>query len=1108
MCKLLKHRWIRYGWRTLVTAAALLAVMLLCGSGLRRGVSTDSAAATVDPAVVAEYKALREPVLDLAQAPDFWQDTDYAEDEAAAWWPKGESPLLVELVRAGELPPVAERVGPEPVVVRGFAGIGTYGGDWWRMVNDIDGVRLVMQYELKNNQLVRFSPYGEPIRPHLAREVVPSENYKVWTVHLRRGVRWSDGVPFTAEDLHWWWHSYRLNDEIGYQDETMKVNGVLGDLEKVDDYTVRFVFPESNPGWLRKQADAAGALYISAPKHYMQPFHPTEGDKELVARLCKELVISPKQLFREKNHPLNPDRPKLGPWLFRTHKSNGPWTAVRNPYYFAVDEQGNQLPYIDRLVFRQVSTQLQPKALTDGLCSFVMATAQADYGSLVSQQKAGGYQVRHWAPEGRGRLTVIPNRQLPVKPGDVVEQAKRELLRNKEFRRALSIAINRQVIIDAEFKGIGRPAALMPTAGVPWFDPTALTANAEYDPDRANRLLDSLGLTKRDSDGMRTLPDGTRLNLYLVARPGEVAPLQFLIEDWRDVGLRVILQEKPHRLYLRAQKYADLQRSGDGSAGALGWGALGAGAPYWDWYYKGGMYGSEASRAPEIDQPDAIELEAMRAGQDAGNTFDMAERVRLAHRAMDIARDQVWAVNVGTAGPNLALVKNGLRGVPDMLLSSFMVCTPNNGCPEAWYWDNPDTINGTQQATNRYLTERRAAILAELRHATPKPQEAAMQAAASGRAHAPRSPLGGLLKWTVIGIALIGGVLLVMRQPFVLRRLVIMVPTLVIISVIVYVGVQLPPGSYLETMIDNLERSGQRAQAQAEMKQLTEMYHLDEAPVRNYCRWTGLLWFTSFKAEDRGLLQGNLGRSMANDGAFVSDLLGDRLLLTMTISFGTILLTWLIAIPIGVYSAVRQYSVADYVLTIGGFIGMCVPQFILALVLMLLARELFGVTVMGLFSSQYAMQEAWSWGKIVDLLKHIWLPMVIVGFGGTAGMIRVMRANLLDELKKPYVITAKAKGVRPLKLLFKYPFRLALNPFIAGIGALFPMLISGSAIVAIILSLPTVGPLLLDAVMLEDTYMAGSLLLVLSTLSVFGVLVSDLLLMALDPRIRMEGSSR
>jgi ABC-type dipeptide/oligopeptide/nickel transport system permease component len=205
---------------------------------------------------------------------------------------------------------------------------------------------------------------------------------------------------------------------------------------------------------------------------------------------------------------------------------------------------------------------------------------------------------------------------------------------------------------------------------------------------------------------------------------------------------------------------------------------------------------------------------------------------------------------------------------------------------------------------------------------------------------------------------------------------------------------------------------------------------------------------------------------------------------------------------------VRQYSWGDYVLTFLGFIGMCVPSFLLALVLMYLSREFLGLHVDRLFSDKYALQPFWDLPKFLDMCKHMWVPVVILGIGGTAGMIRVMRGNLLDELKKPYVTTARAKGVRPLKLLLKYPFRIALNPFISGIGGLFPQLVSGGAIVSIVLSLPTVGPLMLDALLNEDTMMAGSMLMVLSLLGVFGVLVSDLLLLWLDPRIRFEGGSR
>jgi ABC-type dipeptide/oligopeptide/nickel transport system permease component len=243
-------------------------------------------------------------------------------------------------------------------------------------------------------------------------------------------------------------------------------------------------------------------------------------------------------------------------------------------------------------------------------------------------------------------------------------------------------------------------------------------------------------------------------------------------------------------------------------------------------------------------------------------------------------------------------------------------------------------------------------------------------------------------------------------------------------------------------------------------------------------------------------------------GRPVNDIVGDRIALTVFIAFGTILLTWAIALPIGIYSAVKQYSLGDYLFTFLGFMGMCIPPFLLALIGMYVGKVVFGVSVSGLFSSEYGAQPQWDWAKVADLLRHIWLPIAVITVGGTAGMIRVMRGNLLDELRKPYVMTAKAKGLRPLRVLFKYPVRLALNPFVSGIGALFPKLISGGAIVAIVLSLPTVGPLMLNALKMEDMYLAGSMLMVLSMLGVFGTLVSDLLLLWLDPRIRFKGGSK
>ncbi|MGE9293716.1 MAG: ABC transporter permease, partial [Puniceicoccales bacterium] len=292
-----------------------------------------------------------------------------------------------------------------------------------------------------------------------------------------------------------------------------------------------------------------------------------------------------------------------------------------------------------------------------------------------------------------------------------------------------------------------------------------------------------------------------------------------------------------------------------------------------------------------------------------------------------------------------------------------------------------------------------------------------------------------------------------------------------------------------------------------EVERLRESFHLDDPFISQYIRWIGLKWFVTFDQTDKGLLQGYMGRSMETQTS-VNALVGDRVLLTFAVSFSTILFTWIVAIPIGIYSAVRQYSVGDYILSIIGFIGMCVPNFLLAIVLMYWSGKYLGINVTGLFSPEYAASPEWSTGKIVDLLKHIWMPVIVIGLAGTAGMIRIMRGNLLDELRKPYVTTALAKGVKPFKLLMKYPVRLALNPFVSGIGTIFPQLVSGGAIIAIVLSLPMVGPLLLQGLMTQDVYLAGSMLMVLSMLGVLGTLVSDLLLLWLDPRIRMEGGSK
>ena len=327
---------------------------------------------------------------------------------------------------------------------------------------------------------------------------------------------------------------------------------------------------------------------------------------------------------------------------------------------------------------------------------------------------------------------------------------------------------------------------------------------------------------------------------------------------------------------------------------------------------------------------------------------------------------------------------------------------------------------------------------------------------------------------------------------YTVRRLITMVPTLVAISVIIFVIIQLPPGDYLSTYMAELAAQGEGVNDER-IAYLREKYGLDQPLWKQYLMWAG------------GLLQGDLGYSFEYQLP-VSELIGDRLLLTFVISIVTILFTYAVAFPIGIYTAVRQYSIGDYTLSFIGFLGLATPNFLLALLLLYAANIWFGTSIGGLMDPQY-VDQPWSWAKAGSVLAHLWVPVVVIGTSGTAAMIRRLRANLLDELQKQYVVTGRAKGLSPGRLLLKYPLRLAINPFIADIGNLLPQVVSGAAIVSVVLDLPTTGQMLIGALKSQDMYLAGSFLMFLALLTVIGMLLSDLALAALDPRIRLEGKA-
>jgi ABC-type dipeptide/oligopeptide/nickel transport system permease component/ABC-type transport system substrate-binding protein len=1008
-----------------------------------------------------------------------------------------ESPMFEDLVKHGSLPPLQERMPADPVVMQGPEGIGRYGGTWMRLgtgISDTD----TMAFRLSGPYLVRWSALGNPIEPHIAKSLESSPDKRVWTITLRPGLKWSDGVEYSADDIMYWWNCEANNQFVSQPASAwlFVLGGKQATFEKLDRYHIRVTFPA--PYILFPEILAVIRELCDTPEHYLRKYHPDPaiGDQEFIKKeLAAYKLASPLALYRYIKETRNPEHPRLWPWIYRTYKPTTPQVFVRNPYYFAVDPQGNQLPYIDRVQFDFQEEKIFAISAANGDASMQDRNIRfSDYTELMSRRQASGTKILHWYSATRSDWIINPNLNRRVIADQPDTKWKAQLLSDKRFRQAMSVAINRPEIIRADYSGVGEPSQIEPGPLSPFHSEELAKAFIQYNPQQASQLLDQIGLTRRDSEGYRTFPDGSRMTFFLDCAPFTgFGPAQFVVDDWAAVGVRAIARLRERNLYYAEKDALDFDFNvwtGESdfvpmlspryffsfygeSFFAVSWGR---------WYQRGGFYGNPRAVAPGItpipkDSPMYHAVELYEAALRAPN---LDQQKQLMQQVMHIAAENVWSIALVTAPPQVVVVKKDLHNVPVNALYGAVFSTPANAGIETWYFDDPHDSPGA-------IAEAEQSIV----HITPRPGSSKTVAASTtSRAIS--------VLFEICGVLLV--LMLAVRHPFVGKRLLIMLPTLLVISIMVFTIIQLPPGDFLTANVMHFSESGDPSDMQR-AEDLRKLFHMDEPQWKQYARWAGFYWFKTFQPADAGLIQGNMGRSM-EDSRPITEIVGDRIMLTIVISLGTILITWAIAMPIGIYSAVKQYSPSDHVLTLIGFVGMCVPAFLLALVL----TTWSGVS--GLFSPEFAAQPEWNWPKVVDLLKHLWVPILVLGIGGTAGMIRIMRANLLDELRKPYVITAMAKGVRPLKLLLKYPVRLAINPFISGIGALFPQLISGGAIVSIVLSLPTVGPLLITALQTEDMYLAGSMLIVLSLLGIIGTLISDLLLLWLDPRIRFEGGTR
>jgi ABC-type dipeptide/oligopeptide/nickel transport system permease component/ABC-type transport system substrate-binding protein len=978
-------------------------------------------------------------------------------------------------------------------------GTGNYGGTWHR-VSPSEGDVFHVEYRIANPGLFRWSPLGYPIVSHLATRLEQSPDKREFVVHLRKGVRWSDGHPFTADDILFWWRYDDNNSTVGTGVPTrwMVSAGGKTTVDWIDSHAVRFRF-EHPYGHFPEVLASYSQEMVRYAAHYWRRYHPDLADKAFLASELQRLGINnARALYNNRLKRWdNPEVPRLWPWVLGESNAGQSYVFVRNPYYFAVDPAGNQLPYIDRLQFTIKSPQMMSAALSGGEVSMQGRNVRyQDYTELMARQLAQddprGFEVYHWYPASRSTWLLHPNVTRRVDPRHPETAAKAALLADKRFRWALSMGIDRQAIIQAEYNRQGRPAQVEPGPQSPFHHEGLARAFIEHDPERANALLDKIGLTTRDLDGMRTLPDGNNLTLFLnfSAFTG-LGPGEFVVEDWAKLGIRAVPKEMQRALFYTKRDAADFDfmvwssesdmfpliqpvlfaPPDTESLFAVKWGR---------WFSRGGLYNPDAVKAlpnaqgPEPGHPMRQAYESLLAAQQAPS---QAEQVKAFRGALDVAAENLWTINIAEATPFLVVVNNDLHNVPHNALYSAVTRTPANAGVETYYFGHPSDVQADD--VRRQLLDP-----PRLPRKVGDPQ---------GRVLAAAYPAGlSWVPWLAVGIAML---LLAKFQPFIARRLLVAVPTLAVTSALVFAAMRLPPGDFVTTRLAVLSEAGESG-ATREAEDLRRTFHLDESAWRQYLRWTGLLWFTTFDEGDRGLAQGHLGLSMEHTTS-VNQLIGYRIWVTLAISGASLLLSWLLALPIGIYSAVHQHSWADRVCAIVCFVSMSVPTFFLALVLM----AWMGKSGM---ASSAAMPAGWPLGAVGGFFSEFWLPVVVGAVPGTAILIRVMRANLLDELRKPYVIAVRARGLRPLALLFKYPVRLALNPFVSGIGQVFPGLVSGGVVVAIVLSLPTVGPLMISALLNQDQYLAGSLLMVLAALTVAGTLVADLLLLWLDPRVRFE----
>lgn len=589
-----------------------------------------------------------------------------------------EAPLLRIKVEAGELPPVAERLPVNPLVIVPPHQIGPYGGTWKRFGTGPTDIGIT-EHRFAYDGLVRWGPMGKKILPNLAVRWEIAEGGRIYTFWLRRGVRWSDGHPFTVDDLIFWYENVLLNEEltpVAHQhfvrgDEVVRV-------EKIDDYTVRFRFKRANGIFLLGMASGRGYEMLRYPAHYMKQFHPNFVSLKVLERMAKKLGFDLwVQLFHDKWDWRNTELPRLWPWVVSHPPPSRPSVFVRNPYYWKVDPEGNQLPYMDRMTFEIFDREtINLKAINGEIGMQGRHLDFVNYPLFMENQKRGGYRVLHWIGGGASGVVLNLNHK---------DKVLRKIFENRIFRIALSHAINRDELIEMAGFGICQKRQASPLPTSPFYSEAFEKAYLEYDPDLSNRMLDQMGLAERDNEGIRMRSDGKPLKITIETNSIDDRVLALVASHWTAVGVKTEIKEEERQLLFQrtfALMHDVVGMGGDAQIPILNPRAFvptsihsRQAVDYARWYRSNGKQGEE----PTGDLRRCMEI--FRQIED---TPDEAEQVRLFQKINELNQKNLWLIGTLSGVPVVMLVKNSFRNVPEVAMGSWSVRSPGHTAIECY----------------------------------------------------------------------------------------------------------------------------------------------------------------------------------------------------------------------------------------------------------------------------------------------------------------------------------------------------------------------------------------------------------------------------------------